>query len=645
MKLRFSNKKIGLAIAGVVAVAAVGGYLWWSRRATADEYMTAKIERGTIRNTVAATGTLQAVTTVQVGSQVSGTISALFADFNTNVRKGEVVAQLDPAIFQAQVASARANVESARANLVDAQAKVLAAKSSTENLRAGVSSANANLAALRAQRDDALNLLRRQEALAAGGIVPERDLESARTTFRSAEARFNQASAQVEQARLSEQSSAGAGIAQAEAQVKQAQAQLQQSQASVLLSEVNLSHTTIKSPIDGVVVSRNVDVGQTVAASLSAPTLFTIANDLTQMQVIANIDQADIGVINQSNRVNFTVDAFPGENFNGSIRQIRLNPQNVQNVVTYNVVIDVNNPDLKLKPGMTANLTMTIAERTDAVKVPNAAFRFRPSNVTPEQLREMLRAGGGGREEKSGSAEKPAGEQKGAPVAATPEAATKDRTSAAPGQTERRDPGGTEGSRAQRNEGERPTGERSGRRFDQRSGEASGGERPAGDGSGRKWGQRSGEGSGERTGRSESRTGPGQQPRTGARPDSRSSQTRPSGDQPASQDAGRSRGPVTMPMGTAVLAGQTRIVWVLGPGNKPEPRRVKVGITDGTATEIISGEIKEGDTVIVGQNVSGDARSNAQQRPPGFGGAPQGGMGGGRPGGAGGGGGGGGVRR
>src|SRR5215813_7125127 len=184
------------------------------------------------------------------------------------------------------------------------------------------------------------------------------------------------------------------------------------------MAKVNLSYTTISSPIDGVVVSRNVDKGQTVAASLQAPTLFTIANDLTQMQVIANIDQADIGVINQNNKVSFTVDAFPGTNFSGDINQIRLNPQNVSNVVTYNVVIDVHNPDLKLKPGMTANLTMTIAERQDVLKIPNAALRFRPQGMTPEKMRELFRGGdtqaGAGKEAgKDGAAPKDAAKDSG----------------------------------------------------------------------------------------------------------------------------------------------------------------------------------------------------------------------------------------
>src|SRR5437016_12211774 len=194
---------------------------------------------------------------------------------------------------------------------------------------------------------------------------------------------------------------AGSGIASSQAQVQQSQAQVQQSQASVSaaeaqvqqaqaalqLAEVNLAHTTITSPIDGIVVSRDVNVGQTVAASLSAPTLFTIANDLTRMQVIANIDQADIGLVEQAKSVKFSVDAFPGKDFDGNIQQMRLNPVNVQNVVTYNVVIDVANPEQKLKPGMTANLTITIDERNNVLKVSNAALRFTPQDATKQRAR------------------------------------------------------------------------------------------------------------------------------------------------------------------------------------------------------------------------------------------------------------------
>src|SRR3989442_3077140 len=384
--------------------------------------MTSKVERGNLRNTVTSTGTLQAVTTVQVGSQASGTLSALNADFNSVVKKGQIIAQLDPAIAKAQVDQARANVQQARASLQqstagvagsragvsDAQAKALAARSTVQNNQSGVSSAQANLAVLKAQLDDALAYLKQQDYLMKSGVIAQRDYDLANTAYKTAEARYNQAAAQLNQAVLSETSSAGSGIAQSQAQVQQAQAQVQQSQAQVQqaeaqvqqadaalhLAEVNLTHATIRSPIDGIVVSRDVDVGQTVAASLSAPTFFTSANDLTQMQVIANIDQADIGLVEQAKSVKFTVDAFPTQEFDGKIQQLRLNPQTVQNVVTYNVVIDVSNPEQKLKPGMTANLTITIDERNNVLKVPNAALRFTPQGATGQKA--AMASGGAG---------------------------------------------------------------------------------------------------------------------------------------------------------------------------------------------------------------------------------------------------------
>jgi len=394
--------------------------------------MTAKVERGNLRNTVTATGTLQAVTTVQVGSQASGTLSALYADFNSVVKKGQVIAQLDPAVSKAQVDQARANLQQARASLQqsvagvagsragvsDAQAKALAASSTVQNNQSGVSSAQANLAVLKAQLDDALAFLKQQDYLMKSGVIAQRDYDLANTAYKTAEARYNQAAAQLNQAVLSEQSSAGSGVAQSQAQVQQSQAQVQQSQAQVQqaqaqvqqaeaalrLAEVNLAHTTITSPIDGIVVSRDVNVGQTVAASLSAPTLFTIANDLTQMQVIANIDQADIGLVEQAKSVKFSVDAFPGKDFDGKIQQMRLNPQNVQNVVTYNVVIDVSNPEQKLKPGMTANLTITIDERNNVLKVPNSALRFTPTDATGQRIgRSADSAGNSGGQRRQGA--------------------------------------------------------------------------------------------------------------------------------------------------------------------------------------------------------------------------------------------------
>src|SRR5687768_12742769 len=417
-KLLAGKKKLLLG-GGMMAIVMLAGCCVCGSDSSSPQYMTARIERGNLRNTVTATGALQAVTTVQVGSQASGSISALMADFNSVVKKGQVIAQLDPSTAKAQVDQARANLEQARASLAnaraavvnsragvsDAQARSLAARSTVQNNQAGVSGAEANVAVLKAQQDDALSLLKQQESLLKAGVIAQRDYDVAITTYKTAEARYNQAVSQLDQAKLAEQSAASSGIAQSQAavvqsqaqveqsqaQVQQAAAQVQQAQAALSLSEVNLSHTTITSPIDGVVVSRDVNVGQTVAASLSAPTLFTIANDLTQMQVIANIDQADIGLVEQAKSVRFTVDAFPGKDFDGKIAEMRLNPVNVQNVVTYNVVINVDNPEQKLKPGMTANLTITIDERNNVLKVPNSALRFTPQDAN----RQRTGAGGG----------------------------------------------------------------------------------------------------------------------------------------------------------------------------------------------------------------------------------------------------------
>jgi HlyD family secretion protein len=409
------NHKTKLMVGGgALAVLALAGYYFWGQQSGATQYMTARVERGGLRNTVTATGTLQAVTTVQVGSQASGTISALNVDFNSPVKQGQVIAQLDPSVSKAQVDQARANLQQARASLQqsiagvagsragvsDAQAKAQAAQSTVQNNQSGVISAQANLAVLKAQLDDAQTFLNQQGSLMQSGVIAKRDYDLADTAYKTAQARYNQAQAQVQQAVLSQQSSAGSGIAQSkaqlqqtqaqvqqsQAQVQQAQAQVQQAQAALQLAEVNLAHTTITSPIDGIVVSRDVNVGQTVAASLSAPTLFTIAKDLTQMQVIANIDQADIGLVEQAKSVKFSVDAFPGKEYEGQIQQLRLNPVNVQNVVTYNVVIDVSNPEQKLKPGMTANLTITIDERNNVLKVPNSALRFTPTDASGQRI-------------------------------------------------------------------------------------------------------------------------------------------------------------------------------------------------------------------------------------------------------------------
>jgi HlyD family secretion protein len=353
----------------VLLVAGVGlAVFLWGGKASASDYITARVETGTVEVNVSATGTVQAVTTVQVGSQVSGTVQWLGADFNSQVKKGQIVARLDPAIFQAQV-------ENARANVANAQAAVQGAETEINNQKANLLAAKANLEVTRVQREDALALVKRYEELK--NVLSGRDLEAAQAQANAAAARYEQAAAQVGQVQ-SANASAKAKLDQTKASVSQAKAQLQQSQ-------VNLDHSIISSPIDGVVVSRNVDVGQTVAASLQAPTLFTIANDLTKMQVLASIDEADVGQIRQGIKANFSVDAYPGETFTGEISQLRLNAQTLQNVVTYSAVIDVANAALKLRPGMTANITIPVAKRENVLTVPNAALRFKPNLTDKEQ--------------------------------------------------------------------------------------------------------------------------------------------------------------------------------------------------------------------------------------------------------------------
>ncbi len=306
-----------------------------------SQFFTAKVEHGDIREVVEATGTINAVITVQVGSQVSGTIAKLNADFNSRVKKGQIVAQIDPALFQgtllqnkSDLANAQANLAAARANLEKAQATASQAKA-----------------------DD-----QRYKALAAEGVVSPQQQDLARANA----------------------DTAVAGVSAAQAQIIQAQAQVKQKEAAVEVAQTNLNYTTIHAPIDGTVIARNVDVGQTVAASLQAPTLFTIAQDLTKMQVYANTDESDVGTIRPGQIVSFKVDAFPKDTFTGRVDQIRMNATVVQNVVTYNTVINFDNPDLKLFPGMTAYVTIPVASATKVLKIPNGSLRFKPDMKADE---------------------------------------------------------------------------------------------------------------------------------------------------------------------------------------------------------------------------------------------------------------------
>ena len=334
MKLHLTPRKwllLGAAAVLVIIFAAFG--LNGKKQAN---YFTEKVDRGDIRDVVQATGTINAVTTVQVGSQVSGTISQLMADFNSRVKRGQVIARIDPSLFQGALLQAKADFENAKANLAAAQANFEKARAS----------------AIQAKQD-----YDRTRGLTSEGVMSQQQLDLAKANTDSAQAAVSAAQAQVEQAR----------------------AQMQQKKAAVTVAQTNLDHTIITAPIDGIVVNRSVDVGQTVAASLQAPTLFTIAQDLTKMQVYAKTDESDVGQIKPGQPVTFRVDAFPKDRFAGRVMQIRMNPTTVQNVVTYDTVVNFDNPEMKLFPGMTAYVDIPVASAHDVIKIPNGSLRFKPA--------------------------------------------------------------------------------------------------------------------------------------------------------------------------------------------------------------------------------------------------------------------------
>lgn len=304
----------------VLAIAGLAFYMYSGKKEVA-QFRTEKATRGDIEAAVTASGAMNAVTNVLVGTQVSGTIKNIYVDFNSPVRKGQLIAQIDPASFEAQVQQSRANLLVAKANLEKSEATLA----------------------------DAKRTLERNRELFAKGLIARSDLDTAQTNYETSKA-----------------------------QVSASKAQVSQAEAALALSETNLGYTRIISPVAGTVVSRNVDVGQTVAASFQTPTLFTIAQDLTKMQIDTSVAEADIGRMKAGQRVNFTVDAYPDVTFNGTVSEVRNAPITLQNVVTYDVVVKVANPELKLKPGMTANVSIVVVSRQGVLKVPNAALRFRP---------------------------------------------------------------------------------------------------------------------------------------------------------------------------------------------------------------------------------------------------------------------------
>lgn len=489
------NWIILLAVAAAVSIFAA----FRDSSAKTPQYFQAEITRGAVRSVVEATGTINAVTTVQVGSQVSGTISRLNADFNSQVRKGQVIAQIDPSIFEGNLLQARADLENAKANAAAARANLEKAKAAAVQTKAEY---------------------QRTQALVKEGVLSQQQLEVARANYESAEASVNAA----------------------EAQVVQANAQVSQRNAAVQVSKTNLDHTTIVAPVDGIVIARSVDVGQTVAASLQAPTLFTIAQDLTKMLVYTKTDETDIGRIRTGQPVTFKVDAFPNESFSGRVQQVRMNATVVQNVVTYDTVIEFDNPDRKLFPGMTAYVTIPVATARDVLRVPNAALRFKP-DMRADELRALYAKYGieTGRPGRSGG-DSEAAEGSEAPARGESQAAGSART--APG------------------EGSEPSGEQRGRR---------------------------GMGRGEQPGGAAEGTANGGAQRLGA------------GQRPDGQGMNRGGGqPGSGPRGPRRI--ESAILWKTNPDKTLRPVQVKVGITDLNVTEIVEGEVKEGEQVIIGSS-------------------------------------------
>lgn len=344
-------KKLLAAIVILLLAGGGGYYYFYTQKAQAPKYKTAPAAIRDIRSTVTASGTASAVKTILVGTQVSGTIKELFVDFNSAVKKGQVLAQLDAAIFESQVEQAQANILYQKANLEKAETSLAEARRNLE----------------------------RNRQLFAGNFIAKNDLDLAETNHRAALA-----------------------------QVKAVQAQIDQGRGALKQAEINLKNTRILSPVDGIVISRNVDVGQTVASSFQTPTLFNIAQDLTNMQISASIDEADIGRVKEGMPVEFTVDAYPDLVFKGQVSQIRNAPVTVQSVVTYEVIVRVANPDLLLKPGMTANVSVVVEHKRGILSVPNAALRFRP----PEKVLAALDKKGGKGEDRGTE------ERKGPPVGA-----------------------------------------------------------------------------------------------------------------------------------------------------------------------------------------------------------------------------------
>jgi HlyD family secretion protein len=618
----------------VIVLAGLGSGAWayYNNRNRPDpQATTMPVTRGDIAETVQATGTLQAVKTVSVGTQVSGVVQDLYTDFNKFVRKGDVIARLDPAILETQIESQKANVVRAEADLER----------------------------LKVQLVDAKQKLERAQAMYTKQLVPKTELETAEINVKSSEA-----------------------------QIRSSEASLTQTRASLNQAQVNLGFTVIRSPIDGIVIQRSVDPGQTVAASMNAPTLYVIAADLSKMQVLANIDESEIGKMRTGQRVMFRVDAYPTEMFEGAVEQVRLQPTVVQNVVVYSTVINAPNPQQKLKPGMTANVTIEISRRDNVLRVPTAALRFRPTEqmfqaLNQEMPPEARGRGGFGGGERGGRGRQGAGGAPGAGAApaggapAGPPAAAP--SNPAPPNAQARPQG-----QGQRPQGAPPSAEARG-----------GGDRPEGGANARGNGGRGGQGGfdpnmspEERRKRMEERMAamsPEERQAFEARMKERMAQGGQGGfggGRGGNQGGGRGMGPggnaaapanasaaaggnrrtpsrglaASIEAGSGVTSGADSIDALFAPLVIPEipgrvwlyvdkqlkPVRVRTALADGTYSEVVDGELKEGQEVVVnfvtgleprttpGQQGTGNPLMGPQRGGPGGGGGGNRGGGGGR---------------
>jgi HlyD family secretion protein len=510
-------RKIGVT-AAVLAALAAGGY-YWSKHKSADAaggYRTEAVQRGDIRVAISATGTLSAITTVTVGSQISGQVTDVPVDFNSPVKKGDILAKIDPSTYQAQLEQGNAQVASARAQLAQAQATLRNASADFQ----------------------------RKSDLAAQKLIARSDLDLSRTARD-----------------------------QAQAQVNSAQAQIRQQSAALKTTEVNISRAVIRSPVDGVVLTRTIDPGQTVAASFSAPVLFTIAEDLSKMKIELAVDESDIGQVKEGQTVSFTADAFPNRQFAGVVKQVRMAATTTNNVVTYSVVVSVDNSDRTLLPGLTVNAQIEVSKRDGVLKVGNAALRFKPADGSPlaDMKPEGASAGGSNSGRGAGMGEdlqnlaatlslKP--DQKAAFDAALEEMQRKQAERAAQWQS---------GSKSQ----------------------AQGGSRLFGGGGGRGFGGGGGGGSGDANMMAQMR----------ARMRDRMSQ------QFAAfvatlDDAQRGK----WNAGVDAQINAKRVVAYKLVNGKPQPVMIKVGASDGTATEVSGRSLKEGDTIISGERTATESK-------------------------------------